>query len=271
MTAARLLLVVFSLAATTPTPVASAGSGSPDEDSCPLWIAPSYITEQAATIPKFGLFAGRNYEQNSTLPLSELAIPLVDFFEDFTRQRAYGAQVLALMENFMWTQEKIGSMWEGYFSSPAVVPGVGILANYHSTYSNADFLHASMLLRETGDEFPKAGEASPSRGAVTPYFNATLKATQSIPAGMEIFAGRSTLAAVLIVPSLRLCLQLKTIFIFLFLPVLRPLSRPCFCRLRRGLGREFHGKRIPGQDPSVRLPPRRRNGEEAGRPVRKAS
>eukprot|EP00536_Pseudo-nitzschia_multiseries_P005431 jgi/Psemu1/318643/estExt_fgenesh1_pm.C_1010016 len=156
--------------------------------ACPLWLAPSYITEQSASYPKFGLYAGRNYEQNSTLPLSELAIPLIDFFEDQNRRRPLGSKVLPFLEDYMWTQDKLGSHWEGHFSAPGIVPGVGILANFHSTYSNADFLQASVLLREPGEEFPKAGEASLMRGAVTPYFNATLRATQTIPAGMEIFA-----------------------------------------------------------------------------------
>jgi len=167
----------------------SAGNEIPDSKSCPMWLAPSYITPVSDdALPKFGLYAGQSYEQNSTLPLSELAIPLVDFFVNGNREKHLGNEVLDFVESFLWTQDKIGSAWEGVIKSPGLIPGIGMLANFHSTYSNADFLHASLLLRESGEEFPNAGEASPLRGAVTTYFNATLKATQHIPAGMEIFA-----------------------------------------------------------------------------------
>jgi len=167
---------------------ASAGNGSPENEGCPLWLAPSYTTPVSATLPKFGLYAGQAYEQNSTLPLSELAIPLVDFFIKGNKARANGEKVFEFLENFLWTEEKIGAQWEGTVNTPGMIPGIGMLANFHSTYSNVDFLLASVLLREQGNEFPDAGEASPMRGAITPYFNATLKATQNIPAGMEIFA-----------------------------------------------------------------------------------
>ena len=161
-----------------------------ENDGCPMWLAPSYTTTLSADFPKYGLFAGQTYKQDSILPFSELAIPLIDFFADFNRGKPHGSDVLEFLENYLWTQEKIGSMWEGVISAPGIVPGIGVLANYHSTYSNADFLQASILLRETKDDefIKKPGEANLIRGAVTPYSNATLKATQHIPAGMEIFA-----------------------------------------------------------------------------------
>ena len=186
MTVDQRLLTIFSLAT-------FAGKGIQQSEGCPLWLAPSYTTPVSAPLPKFGLYAGQDYEQNSTLPLSELAIPLIDFFIDANRDKPNGENVLGYLENFLWTQEKIGSQWEGIIGSPSLIPGIGMLANYHSTYANADFLLASTLLRETGEEFPNAGEASLLRGAVTPYFNVTLKATQNIPTGMEIYAGTLTL------------------------------------------------------------------------------
>lgn len=166
----------------------NADKGTPQNEGCPLWLAPSYTTPVSATLPKFGLYAGQAYEQNSTLPLSELAIPLVDFFITGNRARSNGENILGFLENFLWTEEKIGSQWEGSISTPGMIPGIGMLANFHSTFSNVDFLLASVLLREPGNEFPNVGEANPMRGAVTPYFNVTLKATQNIPVGMEIFA-----------------------------------------------------------------------------------
>jgi hypothetical protein len=61
------------------------------------------------------------------------------------------------------------------------------LANFHSGISNVDYLQGAVLLSET-PESPPMAVAHPSRGAITPYHNATLKATQHIPAGMELFA-----------------------------------------------------------------------------------
>ena len=94
------LVVLFSL-----TAVASC------ESSCPLWLAPSYITELSTESPKYGLYAGVEYPQDATLPLSELAIPLIDFFGDFNRAKKFGSDTLSFLESFLWTQEKIGSMW----------------------------------------------------------------------------------------------------------------------------------------------------------------
>ena len=180
------LFFILSLVS-LPAPVSAGENGE-----CPLWLAPSYTNPVSATFTKLGLYAGQAYEQNSTLPLSELAIPLVDFFVKGNRARPNGENVMGFLENFLWTEEKIGSQWEGSISTPGMIPGIGMLASYHSTYSNVDFLLASVLLRETGDEFPDAGEASLIRGAITPYFNATIKATQNIPVGMELFAGTNS-------------------------------------------------------------------------------
>ena len=144
LVACCLVVLSFPAAATT----SNRNNGDDSENACPLWLAPSYITPLSANLPKFGLYAGQAYEQNSTLPLSELAIPLIDFFVQGNRQKPFGTDILGFIENYLWTQEKIGSTWEGNISAPAVIPGIGVLANYHTTYSNADFLIASVLLRE---------------------------------------------------------------------------------------------------------------------------
>lgn len=157
------------------------------DGDCSLWLAPSYINVKSAEYPKYGLIAGKTYEENSNIPMSDLAIPLVDFFGNFNRKKPYGSKVLDFLENFVWTEQKVGSQYEGNITSPGFVPGIGILANYHSTFSNADITQASILLRERENEFRNHGEANLLRGAVTNYFNATLQVTRKIPAGMEIF------------------------------------------------------------------------------------
>jgi hypothetical protein len=68
-----------------------------------------------------------------------------------------------------------------------LVPGAGVLANYHSGIYNVDWLQGSVLKRERED-ITEPGRAHPSRGAITPYHNLTIQATQKIKAGMELFA-----------------------------------------------------------------------------------
>ena len=183
----RPLLTILSLVfASTP---ASASDG--ESETCPMWLAPTYLNSINADEFKYGLYAGRTYEKDSVLPLQELAFPLTGFFTQFNKKQNLGDNVLTFLENHVWQEENFGSQWEGEYDSPALVPGIGIHANFHTNYMNAGFLHASVLLREPGEEFPKAGQASLVRGAITPYFNVTLKALEKIQAGMELFAGTS--------------------------------------------------------------------------------
>ncbi|KAL3917310.1 MAG: hypothetical protein SGILL_004773 [Bacillariaceae sp.] len=167
---------------------------------CPLWIAPSNTDPsfgshngdaQSKPFTKWGLYAGKAYPQNASLPLSELAIPLIDFFGDFHKETDIEAAIFSFLEGQLWAPSFLGSQLEGHLSTPGLVPGVGALANYHTSYSNVNFLQAALLKREPmvgGPHYPPSGEAHLLRGAVTPYYNATLMATEHIPAGMELFA-----------------------------------------------------------------------------------
>jgi hypothetical protein len=167
---------------------------------CPLWIAPSNTDPSMNgldhekgkhTFTRWGLYAGQTYTKNSTLPLAELAIPLVDFFGDFHQRTEVERAIGSFWEGQVWAPSFLGSQWEGTLSTPGLIPGVGILANYHTGYSNVHFLQAALLKREPmvgGPQFPTSGRAHLLRGAVTPYYNATLVATEHIPEGMELFA-----------------------------------------------------------------------------------
>lgn len=160
---------------------------------CPLWLAPSnlnvVVDDDNNRPTKYGLYAGRDYDQNSTLPFPELVIPVVDMFGEHHRT---DANILAFLENVLWAQGFAGAKWEGKLSTPALIPGVGTLSLYHATFSNVHFLQAAVLKREPmigdGTVFPRSGRAHLARGAITPYYNATVQATERIPAGMELFA-----------------------------------------------------------------------------------
>lgn len=164
--------------------VASASEEYP-EDACRLWMAPSTTTSPAA--PKLGLYAGVNYEQNATVGRPEIAIPLIDFMNNWNRQTELDSRILDFLEGYCWTGDYAGSKFESVHSNVAAIPGYGILANYHSGTFNVDWVPGSVLLRDRSS-VTKQGVAHPSRGAITPFYNLTMKATQSIKAGMEIFA-----------------------------------------------------------------------------------
>jgi hypothetical protein len=155
------------------------------EDGCHLWLAPSDTgTKQQ---PKYGLFAGRPFAENETIPNPELAVPLIDFVKEWNRDSLRNHDILEFVESFLWTSEYAGTQWEGNHSGPVAIPGIGVLANYHTGFTNVDFLQASLHLRPYAHSY-KSGHAHPGRGATTSYYNATLRATQPIPAGMELFA-----------------------------------------------------------------------------------
>lgn len=175
-------------------------------DNCPLWLAPSNLNvddDDAGgdyRLIKYGLFAGQEYMENATLPFPELVIPLVDLFGDFHRTTTMEDNILSFLEDMLWAPAFLGGQWEGNLTTPALIPGIGTLSLYHSTYSNIHFQQAAVLKRapmvgtsnsggDGGDSsYPKSGQAHLMRGAITPYYNATLQATERIPAGMELFA-----------------------------------------------------------------------------------
>lgn len=136
-------------------------------------------------MPRYGLFAGVAYKENETLPNVEVAIPFVDFLEGPLNSMV--PEIMAQLETFFWTAEYAGAKWEGNHSSTVLVPGVGTLANFHSVYSNVDWLQGSVLQRAL-PSFLEPGKFHFSRGTSSPYYNMTMIASTDIPKGMELFA-----------------------------------------------------------------------------------
>jgi len=151
------------------------------DETCRLWLAPSHTSTKTET--RYGIFAGKAYRQNETFPLSEIAIPLVDMIETFNKETKLRRSIIEFLESALWTPEQAGTMWEGRIPVPVAIPGIGSLPNYHTGFSNVDFLQSAVLLRDR-PKSPKSGTPHPSRGAITPYYNVTLRATRDIPAGM---------------------------------------------------------------------------------------
>ena len=175
-------LLLFASAALL---IAAETSPEIQDYECRLWLAPSSVSSEER--PKLGLFAGVHYDVDDIVGQPEIAIPFIDFMEDWNIRNELDEAIQSFMEGFFWTADYAGAKWEAEHSSVLLIPGHGVLANYHSGDSNVDWSQASALLR-TPPETPAPGIAHPSRGAITPYFNLTITATKPIKPGMEIFA-----------------------------------------------------------------------------------
>lgn len=158
------------------------------EHPCRLWLAPSHLSSDDT--PRFGLYAGaQGFAKDEIIPSYEMSIPLFDFLHSpaASRSDVHRASV-DFLESNMWLSDYAGSKFEANHSASVFIPGIGVWANHHSGISNVDWLQASILLREL-DEVAQLqrGLAHPSRGSITPYYNATLRATRDIPPGMELY------------------------------------------------------------------------------------
>lgn len=182
------LSLILLTAAFSANAVAGEGEddGYDDDTPCRLWMAPSSVSTDEN--PKMGLFAGVDFNAGEYLPLSELAIPLVDMFEDPAKQSSkFSEHILQNIENHVWMGDYAGAQYEGNYTTNIFVPGIGALSNYHTGVHNVMWSKAS-LRHDKDDGFTEAGKAHLSRGAITPYSDMTLEAARFIPAGMELFA-----------------------------------------------------------------------------------
>ena len=160
-------------------------SNTEEQQPCRLWLAPSYLSTDDT--PRFGLYAGvQGFAEDELIPSHEIAIPMFDFQQSPSAEHHLTS--VNFLESIMWVSDYAGSKFEANHSTSVYIPGIGIWANHHSGMSNVDWLQSSILLREL-DEVAQSqrGLAHPSRGAITPYYNATLRATREIPPGMELY------------------------------------------------------------------------------------
>lgn len=151
---------------------------------CRLYMGPSSLSTEDE--PKLGLYAGVDYDKDDFVGYPEVAIPLVDFTDSWNRETELSDDVMEFIEGYIWTAEYAGSKWEGNFTSTLAVPGIGVLANYHSGTHNVDWLQGSALIGKGSLFHP--GESHPARGAITNHDNMTMRASRPIKKGEEIFA-----------------------------------------------------------------------------------
>jgi len=155
------------------------------EQPCRLYLGPSSLSTEG--VPKLGLYAGVGYEKDDLVGIPEINVPLIDFSESWNRETELSERVMDFLEGYLWTAEYSGSQFEGNYSVTSLVPGTGILANYHPGTHNIEWLQGSVLLREQENIFESA-VSHPSRGAISDYNNLTMRASRPIKQGEELFA-----------------------------------------------------------------------------------
>lgn len=160
------------------------------QSPCRLWLGPSYLASDSNY--KIGLYAGIEYNKDDLLPSYEVGFPLYDFLQNPAKKiSSKHRATIEYLESMMWTSDYAGTArWEANSSSTIFVPGIGIIPNYHTGIYNVDWFQSSVLNREP---YIPSRQATASRGAISPYYNFSIRATRSIPAGMELFAKYSDL------------------------------------------------------------------------------
>jgi SET domain len=169
---------------------AAVADTSSEEDECRLYLAPSYLSKENKA-PIFGLYAGpKGFQKDEIIPSEEIAIPVFDFLKSPAKDRSDAHRhIIEFLESSFWIADYAGSKFESNHSVSAFIPGIGSLTNYHAGLANVDWEQSSLLLRDPDDMvLEQSGKAHPSRGAITPYYNATIRATMWIQPGMELFA-----------------------------------------------------------------------------------
>jgi SET domain len=156
---------------------------------CRLYLAPSYLSTDDSI--DFGLFAGPGgFSKDELIPSFDMAIPLFDYLESPSAKRSdINRMVAKYIERNTWIAEYAGAKLEANHSTSAFMPGLGSLSAYHTGYYNVDWYQPGMIMRDP-DAFAESirGKPHPSRGAITTYYNSTMKAAANIPPGMELFS-----------------------------------------------------------------------------------
>ena len=192
-----LVLVPAPLAAQDVPAGAPAGSSS-DDPMCDLYIAPSSTSEEGGP-PKMGIYAGRTFAASERVGPADIAVQLLDVdghtgrnLPDYAAPQLGEGDGATALNPFgaaaamMWTSDSVGGAYDsseamgGGGQTFAAIPGVGMLANYHSAAVNANWNENGTLLRTLmEDQAGGMGVAHPGRGAVSEYYNVTVVATQA--------------------------------------------------------------------------------------------
>ena len=167
--------------------VATAVVGS-DEDQCRLYLAES--STSTADEPKWGLYAGVDYEKGDVIQPTDLAIQTFDLMGNNRAKdeddETYLQSIVQFFEQFIWVPDCSGGKWElEEGRCVTAIPGPGVLGGFNAKLTNTDWDHSLAYSREALGEQP--GVAHPGRGASTHFFNVGLRSKDVIASGSEIF------------------------------------------------------------------------------------
>jgi hypothetical protein len=188
-------------------------------EECSLYMAVS--STSTVEEPKWGIYAGVDFGENTQLGPPDLAIQLHNIManslgeEDDEEAEEEDKTLLRksaeMLERYTWVADSSAGAFEmrdGKLNS--VISGTALLASYSAKLTNANFNHSSAYFRPSLGE--QAGDPHAGRGASSHFYNVAIKTTSKIPAGHEVFmdygdnfAVRSVLLVVEIVVVLVAC------------------------------------------------------------------
>lgn len=162
-----------------------------DDSECGLYLATSASSD--ADNPKWGLYAGVPIPANSPVGPPEIAIQTHNFagnarIDGMSESKNAIFQSVAFFEDFIWVSDSTGGsreLDEGRIVS--AIPGAGALGGYNNKLTNAKWDHSGAYLKDVVGEDGTRGVPHVGRGASSHFYNITLRSTEVIPAGSEIF------------------------------------------------------------------------------------
>lgn len=162
---------------------------SADDSECGLYLAVSASSD--ASNPKWGLYAGVPIPAESPVGPPEIAIITQNLIGN--ARKASGSddaavQTVEFFEDFIWVSDSTGAaheMKDGRVVS--VIPGAGALGSYNSKLTNSYWDVSGAYLKDAVGEDGNRGVPHVGRGASSHFYNVTLRSSEEIPAGSEVF------------------------------------------------------------------------------------
>ncbi|GKY91512.1 hypothetical protein MPSEU_000123400 [Mayamaea pseudoterrestris] len=191
-----LLLLLVAAHGQSESTVSAAGSSSDgisdttntDNSECGLYLAVSSTSTDDNTI--WGIYAGKHYAEGETVGVPELAVNTHNLRFNVVSLRhppqTSLIKSLGFLEENFWVGELVGAKYElSKGRSISLVSGSGSLGAASPKATNANWHQQKTWQRQPLGE--QAGVAHPSRGAISPFYDAVLRTLTPVKAGSEIF------------------------------------------------------------------------------------
>jgi hypothetical protein len=163
------------------------------DTECAIYLAESSTSSEDEF--KWGLYSGVTIPPKGTIGTPEIAILTHNMAgssqteDDYKSDEETLAQAtVRFLEDFIWISDPTGGSRElgGSGRLVSAIPGVGVLGAYNVKLVNADWDHRGAFQRTLLQGKNDIG-AHPGRGASSHFYNVTLRSTEKILPGAEIF------------------------------------------------------------------------------------